>query len=91
MLTRIHEGHLGIEKCVNRARSSIYWLMMIKDIEAKIGICETCLKYARAKPKKRPCDKTALPLGPEIPLIPWTKLASDLFQFNNAEYMPTCC
>jgi transposase InsO family protein len=87
MLTRIHEGHLGIEKCINRARSCIYWPMMVKDIEQAIGTCETCLKYARAKPKKRPNNKTALPLGPEIPLIPWTTLASDLFKFNNAEYL----
>ena len=32
MLTLIHEGHLGIEKCKRRACDVLYWPNMNKDI-----------------------------------------------------------
>ena len=81
----IHEGHLGLEKCLARARSTVYWPNMQKNLTDKLQSCPSCLKYARANPKRRP-DKT-LPLGPEIPLHPWLKLASDIFHFNGTDYL----
>ena len=32
MLTLIHEGHLGIEKCKRRARFALYWSNLNKDV-----------------------------------------------------------
>ena len=40
-------------------------------------IAEPCLKYSQSKHKQKP----AISLGQEIPLHPWTKLATDLFYF----------
>ena len=40
--------------------------------------CQLCLKYSRSKKKQ----DTNLSLGHEIPLFPWTKLATDLFHFK---------
>ena len=33
MLTCIHEGHLGIEKCVARAKYSMFWVGVTNDIK----------------------------------------------------------
>ena len=58
---------------------------MQMNLTEKLQPCPSCLKYARAYPKKQP-DKT-LPLGPEIPLHPWLKLASEIFHFNRTDYL----
>ena len=39
----IHQGHLGIENCKNRARQSLFWLLMKSEIEDMIKKCPTCL------------------------------------------------
>ena len=80
LVEQIHEGHLGLEKCLARARSTVYWPNMQKNLTEKLQSCPSCLKYARANPKRQP-DKM-LPLRPEIPLHSWLKLASDIFHFN---------
>ncbi len=46
MLSRIHEGHFGIEKCKRRSRDSVYWPGIISDIEKIVSTCEVCLKQA---------------------------------------------
>ena len=45
--------------------------------------CTTCIKYSQAKPKPKPAEQ----LGQEIPAVPWTKLASDIFHFQNSSYL----
>ena len=45
--------------------------------------CQLCLKYSRSKRKQ----DTNLSLGHEIPLFPWTKLATDLFHFKGDSYL----
>ena len=45
--------------------------------------CQLCWKYSRSKKKQ----DTNLALGQEIPLFPWTKLATDLFHFEGNSYL----
>ena len=45
--------------------------------------CELCLKYSQSKHKQKPTKS----LGQEIPLHPWTELATDLFHFEGASYL----
>ena len=45
--------------------------------------CELCLKYSHSKCKQEP----TLSLGQEVPLYPWTKLATDIFHFEGASYL----
>lgn len=49
MLHKIHEGHLGIEKCKRRARSSVFWPKMNDDIEILIKRCDICLQVLPSK------------------------------------------
>lgn len=66
MLHRIHEGHLGIEKCKRRARETVFWPGLNKDIEALISKCETCQKH-RNKQSKEPMVVAEVP-------APWHKV-----------------
>ncbi|XP_030854482.1 uncharacterized protein K02A2.6-like [Strongylocentrotus purpuratus] len=43
MLNKIHEGHLGIEKCKKRAREVIYWPRINTDITEMVLSCTSCL------------------------------------------------
>ena len=80
MLEIIHESHLGIEKCKSRARSVIYWPGMSKDIENMVSKCSTCAKFRRANQKQ--------PMIPHpVPDRAWQKIGTDIFQYNNKDYL----
>ena len=44
---------------------------------------ELCLKYSHSKCEQRPSTS----LGQEIPVHPWSKLATDIFHFEGASYL----
>ncbi|KAL7851936.1 hypothetical protein SRHO_G00177210 [Serrasalmus rhombeus] len=80
LLQRIHEGHLGVEKCKRRARETVYWPGINQDIERIITKCETCQKH-RNKQTKQPmlvCD---------LPTAPWEKVGVDLFHLKGKDYL----
>eukprot|EP00057_Strongylocentrotus_purpuratus_P012550 XP_011667024.1 PREDICTED: uncharacterized protein K02A2.6-like [Strongylocentrotus purpuratus] len=80
MLDKIHEGHLGIEKCKRRAREVLYWPRINQDITEMVQNCNSCLMY---KPKQQTES-----LKPHtVPNRPWEKIAADLFTLNNKDYM----
>ena len=83
LLRQIHCGHLGTIKCQLHAKETIYWPGITKDIEDMVQNCETCLKFSANNCKPR------LPstLGNEVPVTPWTKLAMDIFTFDNENYL----
>ena len=66
ILKIIHEGHLGLNKCKMRAKETVYWPGINKQLEQLILNCQLCLKYSRSKDKNMP--HTAL--GHEIPPVP---------------------
>ncbi|XP_039890321.1 uncharacterized protein K02A2.6-like [Simochromis diagramma] len=80
MLTRIHEGHLGIEKCKRRARETVFWPGMNKDIENMIRRCETCQKYHNKHTKESM-------VVDETPTAPWYKVGMDLFHVKGKDYL----
>ena len=82
-LHQLHEGHLGFTKCYNRAKQTVYWPNLRKELEEFVLNCQLCLKHSQAKCKPKPTPS----FGQEIPVIPWTKLASDIFHFQNDSYL----
>ena len=44
MLQKTHTGHMGIEKCRQRARQVMYWPGMNQSIEEIVKSCSECLK-----------------------------------------------
>ena len=79
LLDKIHSGHQGITKSRELARQSIWWPGLSKQLEDLIHNCERCLKAQRQRPQ--PLNPTALPS------LPWQKVASDLFEWNQSIYL----
>ena len=77
VLKLIHEGHLGLNKCKLDAKEAVYWPGPNNQLEKLILNCKLYLKYSQSICKQKP----TMSLGQEVPLHPWTKLATYLFQF----------
>ena len=45
LLKRIHNSHLGVNGCLNRARECLYWPRMTGDIKNYVSTCEACREY----------------------------------------------
>ena len=79
MLDRIHTGHQGITKCRARARQAVWWPGMSRQIEELVQNCAECRKLHQHR---------AEPMVPSsLPQYPWQKVATDLFQFKNHQYL----
>ncbi|XP_052797485.1 uncharacterized protein K02A2.6-like [Mya arenaria] len=80
MLELIHTGHMGVEKCLRRARDVMFWPGISADITNLVLKCNTCLKHRNSNPKE--------PLIPlEIPDYPWQIIGTDLFTWENRNYL----
>jgi len=79
ILQKLHEGHQGIVKTQLRARTSVWWPGVTKQIQCFIQKCKTCCKSFPTQTE---------PLIPtELPNHPWQKLGSDLFEYKGAVYI----
>ena len=83
ILKLIHEGHLGFNKCLMRAKETVYWPGINEQLERLILNCQLCLIYSRSKDKNMP--HTAL--VHEVPLVPWSKVATDIFHHESQSYL----
>ena len=50
-LKRLHDGHQGLTKTLQRARRSVYWPKMQVDINSMIDRCEECQVHGNKKPR----------------------------------------
>jgi len=73
-------GHLGIQKCRERAKKSFYWPGLSNDIQEEVSKCETCTRFANNQRRE--------PLIPhEVPELPWYKVAMDIMEFRSHSYL----
>ena len=80
MLSILHETHLGMKKCEQRARYVMYWPGMSRDTEDLISRCSICAKFRWQHQKE--------PLIPhEVPHRPWCKLGADIFTYAGNDYL----
>ena len=80
MIKAVHIGHLGVEKSVGRARDIMFWPLMSKQITDFVLGCTICLKYRDSNPNE--------PLhSHDVPDRPWQNVSSDVFTWNNQDYM----
>ena len=83
MLKKIHQGHLGIEKCRRRAREVLYWPGLNQAISEIVKSCATCQEY---RPKQ-----ASKPLHPHpVTSNRWEKIGVDLCQFEQDHYLVMC-
>ena len=82
MKARIHASHIGVQGCLRRARDSVYWPGMTKELTEYILRCPTCNAY--------PQDQQKEPLiSHVIPERPWEKVGSDLFEYKGGDFLVT--
>ena len=80
MKARIHEGHLGNEKCKARARETMFWPGINGEITEMVQQCSACLA-TRVYQQKEPLNSH------EVPAKPWQKVGADLFHFKDNDYL----
>lgn len=80
ILESLHAGHQGREKCRLRAKHSVYWNNMYKDLEEFVGSCPICQEHARSQLREPLLQK-------DIPPRPWHTLSADLFSLEGEEYL----
>ena len=80
ILSLLHLSYQGIEKTLSRARKTVYWPGITKDITDIISNCNNCLTYHN-KLQKQP-----MTIHP-IPSLPWQKVGSDLFEYLGKSYI----
>jgi transposase InsO family protein len=82
MIDKVHSSHMGAEKTKQRARDTLFWPGMAKDIDSKVATCQVCATTRASNPKE--------PLLPhEIPTRPWQKVATDIFTWEKRQFLVT--
>ena len=80
MKSRIHEGHLDVERCKARAREVLYWPGMSSEIADMVSHCSTCLE-GRKKQQQEPMQTL------EPTTDAWTRAGTDLFTLHGKDYL----
>ena len=68
MLQYIHEGHQGKERCLLRARNTVFWPKMTYDVQKLIEKCIICQEYGTSQP--------IIGTTQELPPFPWHTLVT---------------
>ena len=80
ILHRIHEGHLGMDKCKSLARSAVFWPGINQDIENTVGRCSTCNMFRSRQASE--------PMTPHpVPFKPYEKVGADIFTLHGKDYL----
>ena len=79
ILQKLHSEHQGISKCCERARHSVWWPGISKDLEAEVKRCVSCCK-AQVQ-----CAEPLIPT--EFPQLPWQRIGTDLLEYNGSKYV----
>ena len=79
VLEQIHEGHLGIEKCMLKAREAVFWPGISNDIREAVEKCGIC----------QASSKSSKPIGnvSDVPPHAWHTLGTNLFYWNKIDYL----
>ena len=79
VLDKIHEGHQGIVKCRERAKTSVWWPGLSREVQDMVENCKVCAKHRQQR---------AEPLMPTLfPERPWQMIGTDLFELDKLNYL----
>ena len=79
MLQYIHEGHQGKERCLLRARNTVFWPRISYDIQELIERCIICQEHGKSQP--------IIGITQELPPFPWHTLATDIFYWKKMDFL----
>ena len=75
----LHAGHQGITKCRARAKNSVWWPGLGKQLEKTVTDCNVCRKFS--------IQPTEPLISTPFPQLPWQKVGVDLFTWKTAKYL----
>ena len=80
ILQRIHDGHLGVTKCRERANQGVWWPGISKDIKDLVAACRHCLE-------KRPAQPSEPLITSSLPERPFQCIAVDICELKGQNYL----
>ena len=80
ILSKLHAGHQGAEKTKLRARTSVFWRNLNKNIEESTNSCSICQEL-QPKQAREP------PIQTEVPPRPWHTVGTDIFNLDGDEFL----
>ena len=79
MLQYIHDGHQGKERCLLRARNTVFWPKITYDIQELIERCIICQEHGKSQ--------SIIGVTQELPPFPWHTLATDIFYWKRMDFL----
>ena len=79
MLQYVHAGHQGKERCLLRARNTVFWPKMTYVIQQFIEKCIKCQEHGKSQP--------IIGTTQELPPFPWHTLATDMFYWKRMDFL----
>jgi hypothetical protein len=80
MKSRLHSSHLGYDSMMRRARNTIFWPGIAKDVKQLADNCELCQES-----KPRNCRETLKQHDNDA--YPWNKIGLDIFEIKGRNYL----
>jgi len=82
MAQKAHISHTSLNSSLQRARDTMFWIGMKRDIEDVVNSCSACKVYGPQQQRET--------LRPhEVPTHRWQKIGVDLFSYQNNTYLIT--
>ena len=84
ILQYVHKGHQGKERCLLRAKNTVFWPKMTYDIQQLIEKCIICQEHGKSQP--------IIGTTQELPPFPWHTLSTDILYLekNGLSYNSRC-
>ena len=79
MLQYVHKGHQGKERCLLRARNTVFWPKMTYDVQQLIEKCIICQEHGKSQP--------IIGNTQELPSFPWHTLVTDMFYWKRMDFL----
>ena len=79
MLQYIHDGYQGKERCLLRARNTVFWPKITYDIQELIERCIICQEHGKSL--------SIIGVTQELPPFPWHTLATDIFYWKRMDFL----
>ena len=78
-LSKIHQGHQGIEKCRLRVSTSVWWPGVSREMQNFVQQCGIC------RQQTLPSTEPMIPMP--LPKRPWERVGTDLFELQGKNYI----
>ena len=79
MFQYVHEGHQGKERCLLRARNTVFWPKMTYDVQQLKEKCIICQEHGKLQP--------IIGTTQELPPFPWHTSATDIFYWKRMDFL----